>query len=412
MPLLLERRIKLHPVQAAFRRSASLYRGFVGGIGSGKSWVGAYDLVRRARRGRTYMAVAPTYTMLSDSTLRSFLAIAYELGLIGEGDVKRAPPAVRLSTGAEILFRSADNPDRLRGPNLSGVWMDEASLTDTEAYEVLIGRLRERGEQGWLSATFTPKGLSHWTYEVFGRQSPDTDLFHARTDQNPFNPPTFSGTLARQYSPQLARQELGGEFVDLEGAEWPVSCFEGPGLWFASWPESLTLRVMALDPSKGKDSRHGDYSAFVLMGLDHRGHLWVEADLARRPTTQIVADGITLAARFETETRAALDGFGVEANAFQELLADEIIKQSRAQRGTMLPVYKITNSTNKVVRIRKLTPHLMARDIHFRDTSGTRLLVQQMRDFPVGDHDDGPDALEMARRLVIDLWGRKKRKKR
>jgi hypothetical protein len=27
-----------------------------------------------------------------------------------------------------------------------------------------------------------------------------------------------------------------------------------------------------------------------------------------------------------------------------------------------------------------------------------------MKDFPVGDHDDGPDALEMALRLMIELW--------
>src|SRR5262249_31742287 len=32
------------------------------------------------------------------------------------------------------------------------------------------------------------------------------------------------------------------------------------------------------------------------------------------------------------------------------------------------------------------------------------LSVQQLKDFPVGDHDDGPDALEMGLRLSIDLW--------
>jgi hypothetical protein len=31
---------------------------------------------------------------------------------------------------------------------------------------------------------------------------------------------------------------------------------------------------------------------------------------------------------------------------------------------------------------------------------GGRLLVEQLRDFPCGDHDDGPDALEMAVRLA------------
>jgi hypothetical protein len=35
---------------------------------------------------------------------------------------------------------------------------------------------------------------------------------------------------------------------------------------------------------------------------------------------------------------------------------------------------------------------------------GTALLVQQLQDFPWGDHDDGPDALEQALRLMIELW--------
>jgi len=33
--------------------------------------------------------------------------------------------------------------------------------------------------------------------------------------------------------------------------------------------------------------------------------------------------------------------------------------------------------------------------------------VDQLRDFLVGEHDDGPDALEMALRLLIQLWNGK-----
>src|SRR5207245_2505436 len=154
----------LYPAQQAFLKSDALFRAFCGGIGSGKSWAGSYDLVRRGRAGRLYLVVAPTYGMLSDATFRSFLALAEELGLVDEGDVKRSPPpAIHLRTGAEGLFRSADEPDRLRGPNLSGVWLDEASLMSEDVFTIAIGRLREAGEQGWLSATFTPKGRQHWT---------------------------------------------------------------------------------------------------------------------------------------------------------------------------------------------------------------------------------------------------------
>src|SRR5262245_9997606 len=166
-------RIKLHPAQRDFLRSSALFRALVGGIGSGKSWAGAYDMLRRAKPGRLYCVVSPSYGMLSDSTFRSFETLARQLGVADRDDVKKsAPPAIRLKTGAEVLFRSADDPERLRGPNLSGVWMDEASLMAVEAFTILIGRLREGGEQGWLSATFTPKGLSHWTFETFATGRP------------------------------------------------------------------------------------------------------------------------------------------------------------------------------------------------------------------------------------------------
>ena len=37
------------------------------------------------------------------------------------------------------------------------------------------------------------------------------------------------------------------------------------------------------------------------------------------------------------------------------------------------------------------------------DSPSTRLLVEQLREFPIGDYDDGPDALEMAIRLAAEL---------
>src|SRR5262249_47122697 len=213
-----QRTIRLHPAQAAFLKSDALFRAFCGGIGSGKSWAGSYDLIRRAKSGRLYLVVAPTYSMLADATFRTFLALAEQLGIVDPGDVKRsAPPSLRLRTGAEVLFRSADEPDRLRGPNLSGVWLDEASLMTQDVFDIAIGRLREGGGMGWLSSTFTPRGRSHWTFEVFATGRPDTALFRCRTRDNPFLPAGFHDTLARQYTAQVAAQELEGEFVDLAG---------------------------------------------------------------------------------------------------------------------------------------------------------------------------------------------------
>ena len=227
-----QRTVRLHPAQHDFLRSNALFRAFCGGIGSGKSWAGSYDLIRRAQTGRLYLVAAPTYAMLADATLRLFLALAQELGLVEPGAVKRsAPPSVRLRTGAEVLFRSADEPDRLRGPNLSGVWLDEASLMPPDAFSVAIGRLRQAGEQGWLSTTFTPKGRQHWTFETFATGRPDTALFQARTADNPFLPAGFPDTVRRQYTSALAAQELEGQFLDAGGGAVPAALVRrrGPG---------------------------------------------------------------------------------------------------------------------------------------------------------------------------------------
>ena len=78
--------------------------------------------------------------------------------------------------------------------------------------------------------------------------------------------------------------------VNPDLCEWPEAYFDET-IWFEAWPANLVVKTMALDPSKGSDARRGDYSALVLLGVDRQGMLYVEADLARRPTPQIVADG-------------------------------------------------------------------------------------------------------------------------
>jgi hypothetical protein len=62
---------------------------------------------------------------------------------------------------------------------------------------------------------------------------------------------------------------------------------------------------------------------------------------------------------------------------------------------------------SKLVRIRRLTPLLSQRRLRFKASSkGAKLLVEQLRDFPCGEHDDGPDALEVAFRLACDQLSR------
>jgi predicted phage terminase large subunit-like protein len=308
-----------------------------------------------------------------------------------------------LANGSEIIFRSGEDPDKLRGPNISGIWLDEASVMDEEVFNICIGRLREGGRAGWLTATFTPKGMIHWTYEVFGRgDRENTELFRSKTSQNPFLAREFVSAVSKQYSDKQANQELDGEFVDQEGAEWPNSHF-GESIWFDEWPHNSNIKIktMAVDPSKGRDARHGDYTSIIKLARDQDGTLYCDATMRRMDSENLVALTVAEAAQFDP------DGLGIETNQFQHLLATQILEESKKQ-GNAIPIMQIYNNISKDVRIRRLGPYLANKLIKFKRNEGTRLLVAQLREFPLGKHDDGPDGLEMALRTMISLWNGKR----
>ena len=58
-----------------------------------------------------------------------------------------------------------------------------------------------------------------------------------------------------------------------------------------------------------------------------------------------------------------------------------------------------TSHTNDLA----VSQYVINRELHFKaDSPGCRLLVEQLIDFPLAEHDDGPDTLEMCMRLPMD----------
>lgn len=395
-------RVQLTPQQAEFVRSQAARVAMVGGRGSGKTWAGAYRVLRWARSGCTYLVVAPTYTMLRDFAWPTVLRIARALGMLAAVHPSRMAMTIVARGGgpAVILFRSADQPDRLRGLSVSGVWLDEASLMPHEVYEVVLFTLRE-APKAWLAATFTPKGRRHWTYEKFARPGADCHMIHAPTCSNLFLPSDFLQTVRQEATGRLADQELEGLFVDLEGVEWPAEFW---GDWVFVPPAQMTpleeylVRVIAVDPSLGKQDKQGDYSAIVCVGVA-RDLIWVQADLARRAPYKIVEDTIRWCDTWKPQA------VGIEANQFQQLLVHEFERQAAGRFGIHWPTFRIDNRVPKLVRIRRLGQYITRRELRVADDPSGRLLVGQLQDFPQGQHDDGPDALEMAIRLILELAG-------
>ncbi len=185
--------------------------------------------------------------------------------------------------------------------------------------------------------------------------------------------------------------------LDPSACEWPEEYFDWPGIWFDEWPKSFAVKTLALDPSKGKDAKVGDYSAFVRYVCTTSLVEYVEADLKRRNSEQIIEDAIQHYVDFQPEELV------VETNTFQELFIAPLLVEAR-RRLVQMTIQPVDNTVNKEVRIRRHGPYLSQKRVRFKRRSpGTNLLVQQCKDFPTGDFDDGPDAWEMARRRAITL---------
>ncbi len=249
-------KLLLHEKQEAFLNSQARFRCFVAGRGAGKSMIGAYDLAMKAsqKSNRLYMVVAPNFPVLRDSSLRSFLRVARKLEIL-KGTThgfNKTESRATLLNGSEVVFKSAENPDGLRGPNISGLWVDEAQDVIEEAFNIALGCVREDPVYNWVTATFTPKGRKHWTYTAFakpdanGNPPADTLVCHCRTLDNPFLPPDYEVNLRKRYTKMMADQELNGEFLELPGTLFQRAWFADK-IRFEAPMTGVRARVRAWD---------------------------------------------------------------------------------------------------------------------------------------------------------------------
>lgn len=216
------RDIELYGPQFDFVTAEDHYLAFVAGIGSGKTLSGSaralaatqgYIGSQRIRTPNLGIVTAPTYPMLRDVTIRSFLEMAE--GLVR--DYNKSESRISMRNGSEILFRSTEHPERLRGPSISWWWGDEAALYLPNVWQIMIGRLRQYGLHGWAWITTTPKGRN-WIWQRFVQAvRKGYRLFKTSTLANPYLDKEFVQALVEDYVGDFAAQELYGEFVAFEG---------------------------------------------------------------------------------------------------------------------------------------------------------------------------------------------------
>lgn len=208
------------PAQRDFHRDlTSRFKGYSGPIGSGKSFALVYEalFLSRMNPGLLGLVAAPTYRMLQDSTQRTFFEVLATENI--DYTFRKQENRLRLTaTGSDIIFRTLENPERLRGANLAWFALDELTYATEDAWTRILGRLRHPQARRLCGcAVWTPKGYD-WVQRRFVEQrNPEYRLIRATPKENTHLPPDFYDQLREAYADRFYRQEVLGEYLDIFG---------------------------------------------------------------------------------------------------------------------------------------------------------------------------------------------------
>lgn len=184
--------------------------------------------------------------------------------------------------GQIATLYSAEEPERLRGPQHDAAWADEvAAWARPETWDQLMFGLR-LGPRPQVVATTTPKP-TQLIRDIIRR--PDCVVTRGRTSDNRQNlAPAFINTVIKKYEgTRIGRQELEGELLeDVPGALWSNEMIEMTRV--ATPPCEFSRIVVGIDPAVSHHEE-SDETGIVVVGKgtgDYQDHVFVLDDRSGR----------------------------------------------------------------------------------------------------------------------------------
>ncbi|MFI4949143.1 MAG: DNA-packaging protein [Alphaproteobacteria bacterium] len=180
--------------------------------------------------------------------------------------------------GAIATTYSADEPNRLRGPQHDFAWCDElAAWRYPATWDMLMFGLR-LGADPRVVVTTTPRPIKLIRVLL---ADPNVVMTRGRTAENYANlAPAFLDQIVRRYEgTRLGRQELDAEILDdMPGALWQRGVIEATRT--SVLPELVRV-VVAIDPAVSA-SEDSDETGIIAAGRDANGRGYVLADASGR----------------------------------------------------------------------------------------------------------------------------------
>ncbi|HUX56226.1 MAG TPA: terminase family protein [Bacteroidales bacterium] len=181
------------------------------------------------------------------------------------------------NNGSYALVFTADEPDRLRGPQCHAAWCDEIASWKypEDAWDNMMMGLR-LGTNPRVIATTTPRPTKH----IKGlMKDPNVHVTHGTTYENIANlAPAFLNTIITKYEgTRLGRQELNAEILeDIEGALWTQALIDDSRV--KVYPDLIRIAV-AIDPAVTSNV-DSDETGIVVGGKDADGHIYILDDVS------------------------------------------------------------------------------------------------------------------------------------
>jgi len=201
-------------------------------------------------------------------------------------------PTKRLLTwenGAYVQFFSAEEPERLRGPQFEAAWCDELAAwnRDRDTWDMLQFCLR-LGKHPQTCVTTTPKPTK-LVRDIM--KNPKTVVTYGSTFDNSANlAATYLQSVKDMYDgTRLGRQELYAEVLDeASGALWTRELLSKCEVEVddpLAFSETLARVVVSVDPAVSSNAE-SDMTGIVVAGMDINGVCYILHDATERYTPE------------------------------------------------------------------------------------------------------------------------------
>lgn len=272
--------------RAALDRDDWLFWLVLAGRGFGKTRTGAETVREWARNPKErILMIAPTASDVREVMIEGPSGLMACFPPEAKPNYNPSRHLVRFPSGAIGFTRSADEPERLRGPQFTKFWADEVCAWRflREAWDQIMFGFRLPGKLQAVITT-TPKP-SPVLKEIMA--NPDTAITRGSSNENRSNLSQvyFKNVIAPYLGTRLGRQEINAEILDdTPGALWTRQRIEDSRVSLADVQLHIDLVVrivVAIDPAV-TSTAESDETGIVVVGLTRSAHILVFDDLSLR----------------------------------------------------------------------------------------------------------------------------------